>query len=168
MPTDTAPSESSACDHAVLSEGSACRSERTVLLHKFASFCVVGSSGVIIDSCALFLLADPATLHINQVAAKILAAEVAMLSNFHWNNRFTFQVKNVQNRGKAYWFRFIKYNVVSTGGLILSLFTLHYCRQLGINLYLSNLIAIGSATAWNFTGSLLFTWKARGVETFRG
>jgi hypothetical protein len=58
---------------------------------RFAKFCLVGGSGVVVDMGVLFLLADPRCLGIGVIASKIIAAETALANNFLWNELWTFR-----------------------------------------------------------------------------
>jgi hypothetical protein len=52
---------------------------------------MVGGSGLLVDMGVLYLLADVSRLGLNITMSKICAAEVAMISNFIWNELWTFR-----------------------------------------------------------------------------
>src|SRR5256885_17093886 len=58
---------------------------------QFVKFCLVGGSGTMVDMGVLFLLADPRMLGWNVTISKLCAAEIALLSNFTWNELWTFK-----------------------------------------------------------------------------
>jgi dolichol-phosphate mannosyltransferase len=61
------------------------------LLRRYAQFCVVGGSGVVVDVTVLYLLASPTMLGWNLSLSKAIAAEVALVNNFVWNELWTFR-----------------------------------------------------------------------------
>ena len=58
---------------------------------RYAQFCFVGSSGVVVDMGLIWLLASPAMLGWNLTLSKVIAAEVAIFNNFFWNDVWTFR-----------------------------------------------------------------------------
>lgn len=145
-------------------------SERPVLtsmilaptLLRFVRFCLVGSSGLAVDMFVLFLLADPRMLAANLTLSKICAAEIAMMNNFLWNDRWTFDdLAATQSGMLARCKRFAKFNLICAGGLIIAVLAFRLLVGLEVNLYVANLGAIIAATLWNFTVNLLFTWGTR-------
>lgn len=135
----------------------ATQSRTQVIARQFFSFCLVGGSGVIVNSALLYLLHDRMGLEL--IVASILATEVAIINNFFWNNRFTFHKPNVR-----LW-RLLRFNLVSLGGLLITTGILTYLtNNYGIYFLLANLVAIGVATFWNFFANFAWTWgrKASG------
>ncbi|MHB8522300.1 MAG: GtrA family protein [Limisphaerales bacterium] len=55
------------------------------LVSRYARFCIVGGTGVGVDMAMIWLLASPALLNWNLSLSKIIAAEVAIVNNFAWN-----------------------------------------------------------------------------------
>ena len=130
------------------------------LARKFVKFCVVGGSGVFVDMAILFLLADPSMLSWPVTISKILAAEIAMANNFVWNEVWTFRERT---EGRVSWrnrlYRYLKFNAICSGGIVVAVLVLKALfGVLGMNLYLSNLVAIVAATAWNFGMNYAFNW----------
>jgi len=125
---------------------------RPILLIRLSKFLVVGGSGVLVNSLALLLLFQGG--HLPLVAASLLAAELAVVNNFYWNDRWTF------GRSKLSLSRFARFNLVSLGGLFISTGTLWVLvRNLSFYYLAANLLGIALATAWNFVASLLWTWR---------
>src|SRR5438067_1597346 len=79
--------------------GSLPNSEWWPPLRRYAQFCIVGGSGVILDMGVLYLLADPSTLGWNLTLSKVIAAEVAIFNNFLWNELWTFRDVTVVRKG---------------------------------------------------------------------
>jgi dolichol-phosphate mannosyltransferase len=141
---------------------------RCALLFKssFVRFCVVGSSGVLVDMLTLYLLSDPSTLHWGLTRSKIIGAELALVSNFLMNDAWTFAARIGMNRGAtAKWQRFLKFNVLCSLGLVLNIVILNVLfNRLGTNRYAANAIAIVLVTIWNYTLNLKLGWRTASVE----
>lgn len=122
-----------------------------VRLTRVSRFLLVGGSGVLVNSLALFLLSQQA--HLPLLLASALSAELGIINNFYWNDRWTFR------RPRPSWARFAQFNLVSLAGLLISTCTLgllvHY---LGMYYLVANLLGIALATAWNFVANSLWTW----------
>ncbi|MGH9367553.1 MAG: glycosyltransferase [Thermoanaerobaculia bacterium] len=123
---------------------------------RFARFAMAGASGVVVDMGLLFLLSDPRTLAWGLTRSKVIAAEVAIINNFIWNDRWTFRERAEEERGlRPTLKRFAKFQIICLAGLILSTVLLNLqFNLLGINRYVANAIAIAVVTAWNFWLSL--------------
>ncbi len=142
-------------------------------MKRFLRFCLVGASGMVVDMAVLFLLIDPRCLGFSLVLGKICAGQTAMASNFVWNDLWTFRdlaPSHPSARGR--WMRFAKFNAICSVGLLLSVLLLHIqVVRFGFNPYLANMIAIGSATAWNYGVNRRVNWikKDRGFpRSFAG
>ncbi len=85
---------------------------------RFLTFLAVGLSGLVVDMTILYLLTDIQTLHWPLTRSKILAAEVAIINNFLWNDRWTFGDMAAQQRGRRQKLRrFTKFNLVCLIGV---------------------------------------------------
>ena len=123
------------------------------LARQFAKFCLVGGSGVIVNSGVLYLLHE--WLRLALLLASPLAVEMAILNNFFWNNLWTFRARSIELP------RLAKFNLVSLGGLVITTSILYVLAEhYGLHYLVANLIAIGVATLWNFTLNLFWTWSA--------
>ncbi len=127
---------------------------------QFIRFCLVGVSGTVVDMTILGLLADPKGLGLDVTFSKIGAAEVALINNFVWNELWTFKYAQ---RASGNWAgvlgRLVIFNAICGVGILLAVLLLHLFHSvLGWNLYLSNLIAIGIVTIWNFGMNARFNW----------
>jgi dolichol-phosphate mannosyltransferase len=115
-------------------------------------FLVVGGTGVVVNTVALACLHQLLALPL--VLASALAVELSIASNFFWNDRWTF------GRRWPTWRRFLKFNLVSLGGLVITTATLWaLVTDLHSQYLLANLLGIMLATAWNFGINVLWTWK---------
>lgn len=118
-------------------------------------FGLVGVSGIVINSTALWLLVRG--LHLAIPFASVLATEMAIVSNFLLNDRWTFG-DTTAHRSPAQ--RFVRFNGVALGGmaitaLVLTLLT-HYAQ---LNLLTANVLAVGAATIWNYVANSRWTWS---------
>lgn len=133
---------------------------------RFVRFGVVGLSGVFVDMVLLYLLSDPTTLGLPLTRSKIVAAEVAIINNFLWNDRWTFGDVSSQQQGwRQRLKRFLKFNLICLAGLIINVLVLNLVFNFLIpNRYVANLIAIAVATVWNFWVNLKLSWRVTEVK----
>ena len=136
---------------------------RLYLLHNssFFRFCVVGTSGVVVDMSLLFLLSDPKMLGWGLTRSKILAAEAALLNNFIWNDAWTFgDIARHQNTFGQRVKRFLKFNAICSLGILFNVMIINIeFNFFHMNRYLANLIAIGLVTLWNYKSNKEFSWR---------
>ncbi|MEG4026090.1 glycosyltransferase [Microcoleus sp. S13C4] len=131
---------------------------------KFLRFGIVGFSGVFVNMGVLYVLSDILNLQVN--GSLIVAAELAILSNFLWNDLWTFgDISKLQPRKRQRLKRLLKFNTICLMGLILNvlLFNLLF-KVFGINKYLANLIAIATVTLWNFWINMKLSWRVTDVN----
>ncbi|WP_373480488.1 glycosyltransferase [Geminocystis sp.] len=131
-------------------------------INRFIRFGVVGLSGVFVDMTFLYLLSDPSTLALPLTRSKIIAAELAIINNFLWNDAWTFKDISQKQPGKRQKIkRFIKFNLVCLAGLILNVLLLNFFFNVfGLNRYLANLLAIAIVTIWNYWLNLKLSWRS--------
>lgn len=139
---------------------------RLSLSSRFIQFCLVGLSGVFVDMGVLYLLSDPTTLHLSLTRSKIIAAELAIINNFLWNDVWTFGDISRRQPGKRQRLkRLIKFNIICLAGLILNVLLLNFFFNVfGLNRYVANLIAIALVTLWNFWFNLKLSWRVTEVD----
>jgi dolichol-phosphate mannosyltransferase len=130
-------------------------------VERFVRFALVGLSGVVVDMGLLFLLSDPRTLGFGLTRSKALAAELAIVNNFLWNDVWTFRDLVGSQRGAKHKLRrFGKFNVICGVGLVLNIVLLNVqFNALHIDRYVANLIAIAVVTVWNFWFNLKLSWR---------
>jgi dolichol-phosphate mannosyltransferase len=118
-------------------------------------FCVVGGTGVIINLGLYYLLTRGVGLSLTVAAP--MAIELSILSNFAFNNRWTFSRRK---QGKRLAVKFSCFHCVSgLAGAVnfLSLFGLvHLLKTYDV---FASLMGIGFGTLVNFYLSSLWTWK---------
>jgi len=120
-------------------------------LPRAVRFGVVGLGGVLTNSGCLVLLHGG--LHLPLALASALAAEIAIVHNFLWNNRWTFQA------GRPTFRRLMRFNLVSLAGLGVNVALVNgLVHWLAWHYLLANLVAIGLVAAVNFALSSVWTW----------
>jgi dolichol-phosphate mannosyltransferase len=129
------------------------RIRRNRLARQFVKFCLVGGSGVAVNTVFLYLLHE--RLGLRLLLASPVAVEMAILNNFFWNNLWTFRATQVKLS------RLAKFNLVSLGGLAITTGLLYLLaeRYALVHYLVANLAGIAVATLWNFGVNLLWTWK---------
>ncbi|MBI2955495.1 MAG: GtrA family protein [Chloroflexi bacterium] len=121
------------------------------LFEKFGKFAIVGVSGVGVNSAVLYILYEQ--FHLPLIAASVLAVQTAIGSNFLLNSIWTFHGRSLSLH------RFAKFDLVSLGGMIITVSTLQgLVSIIGLHYQAANLIGIALATLWNFGANLLWTW----------
>ncbi len=130
---------------------------RTGELMRFLKYCIVGASGVIVDEGIFWALTGLTS--ILALAAGAISAEAAIISNFTFNNYFTFSNRRLPGI-KPFLARLLKFNMVSLIGIGVKL-TVFWLLTTIFGAYdlLFNLCGIAVATAWNYTMNMWWTWK---------
>jgi dolichol-phosphate mannosyltransferase len=131
---------------------------------RFLRFAVVGLSGVVVDMALLYFLSDPASLGWGLTRSKLIAAELAIVNNFIWNDAWTFRDIAIHQMGwKQRLRRFAKFQSICLAGVVFNTILLNLqFNLLGMNRYLANAIAIVAVTGWNFWLNLKISWRATG------
>jgi dolichol-phosphate mannosyltransferase len=125
-------------------------------------FCIVGASGVVVDMLLLYLLGDPQMLGFGLTRSKLAAAEVAVFSNFLFNDAWTFgDVARVQPGWRARLRRFVGFNAVCGLGIGLNVLLLNLLFNVGhLDRYLANALAILVVAGWNYWISSHLNWSS--------
>lgn len=131
---------------------------------RFIRFVLVGFSGMAVDMGMLYMLYD--LLGVGLTRSAILAAELAIINNFFWNDRWTFKdLSNKQHGWRKAVKRFAKFNIICLMGLILKVLLLNILfNGLHINAYLANFLAIIVVTIWNFWINLKLSWRTTDID----
>jgi len=130
-------------------------------LSRLGRFAVVGLSGVVVDMGLLFLLSDPSMMGWGLTRSKLIAAELAIVNNFIWNDAWTFRdLSRDQWQFSQRLRRFWKFQVICLAGLLINTVLLNVQFNLfGVNRYVANAIAIAAVTGWNFWLNLKLSWR---------
>lgn len=136
---------------------------------RFVRYGLVGFSGVFVDMAILYLLSTQ--LGWGLIRSKLIAAEVAVISNFFWNDAWTFADSRQKQKGwNARLKRLLKFNAICLIGLILDVLFLNFFYNIVFQKsfeYVANLIAIGLAATWNFWINLKLSWRTAAVQSKR-
>ena len=131
---------------------------------KFLRFGIVGFSGVFVNMGVLYVLRD--ILNWELTRSLIVAAELAIISNFLWNDLWTFgDISKRQPGNRQRLKRLLKFNTICLMGLILNVLLVNLLFNVfGMNEYLANLIAIAAVTLWNFWINMKLSWRVTDVD----
>jgi len=126
---------------------------------RFIRFILVGFTGLAVDMGSLYLLYDVLGLGLTRSA--VLAAELAIINNFFWNDLWTFgDISKHQQQRRKVLKRLAKFNIICLMGLILKVLLLNALfNSLHLNAYLANFLAIIAVTIWNFWINLKLSWR---------
>ena len=83
----------------------------------FIKFVIVGGAGFILDFGISYILIHPA--HFPLWLATVISTESAIISNFLFNNYWSFAHKKLEHHPKTMLFNFLKFNLVSSGSIII-------------------------------------------------
>ena len=131
---------------------------------RFLRFCTVGLSGVFVNEGALKFFTEVSGLY--YVYSSILAVEIAIISNFLFNEFWTFRDRSNQRPEMANRLgRLVKFNLICALGGTLNVVTLWVLTDLaGLYYLFSNLIGIGISTLWNYGLNSNLTWELKVVH----
>lgn len=120
---------------------------------RLLKFGIVGISGMVIDFLITWLLKEKCK--VNKYIANSAGFCAAVINNFILNNTWTFDTPDDGTAG-----RFVKFIIVSAGGLILSNITLYFLiKYVKANFYLLKLLLIGIIFFWNYFLNVIFTFS---------
>jgi dolichol-phosphate mannosyltransferase len=131
-------------------------------LARLLRFALVGLSGLAVDMGLLYLLSDPRQLGWGLTRSKLVAAEVAIVNNFVWNDLWTFRdLARAQPGLRQALRRFAKFNAICSMGLAFNVLLLNLMYNgLHLDRYVANAVAVGVVTLWNFWLNLELRWRA--------
>jgi dolichol-phosphate mannosyltransferase len=126
-------------------------------LEEFIKFAIVGGSGVFVNMGLLYILTR--FLDVRLEIASLIAIEVSILSNFFFNNLWTFKKRNTH---VPFWSRLFRYHLVTgLAGIVNYLVLLLLVNKFGLHDLLSNLIGILIGTIITYSLNSLWTWRVR-------
>ncbi|MDX2430811.1 MAG: GtrA family protein [Bacteroides sp.] len=126
-------------------------------LEEFLKFAVVGGSGVLVNMGLLFILTRLLSMRL-EIASPI-AIEISILSNFTFNNLWTFKKRDTH---VAFWSRLFRYHLVTgLAGIVNYGVLLLLVKNFGLHDMLSNLIGILIGTFITYSLNSLWTWNVR-------
>ena len=135
----------------------------------FLKFCVVGTTGMLVNMGLLWLLTDGIGLF--YLYSAIVSIEASIVSNFILNDTWTFKYRRIKNSDK--FIRLIKYNINCLIGFGINLTVLLALTEyVGMHYFISNFFGIALAVIWNYSSSVKWIWGTRvrnkGLVNMRG
>jgi len=128
---------------------------------RFIRFAIVGTSGVVVNYAVLIFLVE--VLDLNRLIAVALANETAILTNFFFNNLWTF---GDAGRHRPVLIRAARYNAFGLGGLLVSVTVLGLLTYgLGLQYLIANAFAISMAMTWNYLSNARWTFAISAKHT---
>ena len=126
------------------------------IVRKYLQFCLVGGSGLVVDTTLLWAFHSQFGWNVSE--AKLLAAEVALLNNFIWNEWWTFG--EIADPHGIMLTRLLRFHAVCLVGIGLALgLLLILTKWLGWSVWLANGVAIILSSVWNFLLSWIWGWR---------
>lgn len=114
-------------------------------------FGITGVVGVAVNTVVLYVLVRWARIPL--VAASVLAVELAVVSNYLMNDRWTFAVRAFSLR------RFAKFNISSLAGLAVNVLMVLSLVKLGMYFVAANLAGIAVSAVINFALCVTWVWR---------
>jgi dolichol-phosphate mannosyltransferase len=125
-------------------------------IQKIIKFGIVGASGVIVNMGVLFALTE--FFQVYYLFSSLIAIELSIITNFLLNDFWTFR-KDKAGKIIRRFHRFISYNIVCVGNVLINISALYvFTELLGINYLISNFIGIVIAFIWSFGINRRITW----------
>jgi dolichol-phosphate mannosyltransferase len=119
---------------------------------RITRFMVVGLSGIFVNLLVLYSLVEGTGM--NYIIAGFFAIEASIISNFYFNDRWTFS----DLRNSKLITRIYRFHAVSFVGMLINVAVLAILTYFGIWYMLSQVIGIFVAFSWNFIGNRRKTW----------
>jgi len=133
--------------------------QRLILLRKgnFKKFLVVGSVGFVINTIALEVAVHVIGFH--PAVGSVVGAECAIISNFIFNNAWTFNDRQIQN-GK-HLFKFFQFNLSAVGAILVQATSVFIGTHLfGVAWYrLFYVIGVSIGLIYNYTMYSKVIWR---------
>ena len=120
-------------------------------LGRAARFCLVGGTGTAINTGVLYLLSRGLGLPL--LVSSAIAVELAILSNYMLNDRFTFAARRPSFR------RLAKFNITSLAGLSVNVMIVWLLTRHGVYFLVANFVGIAVAVVVNYTFSVTWVWR---------
>jgi dolichol-phosphate mannosyltransferase len=130
------------------------------MARRYSMFCLVGATGLAVDTGVLCLLSSPTYMGWDLSLSKAVAAEVAIINNFLWNDLWTFRsLGGSRTMDTGLWIRLAKFNLICAAGIGWSVLVLNVqVRGMGLDVYFANFVSIVLVSFWNFLLNLKFGW----------
>jgi len=122
----------------------------------FFQVAIVGALGFVVQTISLLFLVEG--LKLNKIISTAVSAELAIISNFLWNNFWTFSDRAV----KSFWgVRFLQFNVTSLGSIVIQVSTMWLgIKVLGETLYMVYFaVGVLIGLIWNYLFYSKVIWR---------
>lgn len=93
----------------------------------FIKYVITGFVGFIVDFGFAYIFIY--FLNINKPLANLISAELAIVFNFFTNNFWSFKHKQIQGEVKIYFLKFLLFNLVSSGGILIQFLGMYLALQ---------------------------------------
>ncbi len=127
-------------------------------LFRLRKWVTVGVSGFAVDMLMFFILLN--FLNIPLTISAFLSAEIAIINNFFWNDRWTFgdlakKTPGLYKKGMRFW----KFNLICLSGLVLHTIIIRwFVFGFEINPYIAKVLTIIIVSIWNLLLNFRFSW----------
>ena len=132
-------------------------SSRTGDLKRLTKYCIIGISGIFVNTLILFFFTD--ILRIYYLLSSVIAYEISIITNFILNDKWTFK-DLVNEKSHSFLTRAMYYNSAMITGAVLGILLLYiFTDFLKINYLISNLISIATVFILRYYASITIVWK---------
>ena len=126
-------------------------------LQRILRFGLVGISGIIVNMGILWWLTERAGIY--YLYSSAVAIETSIITNFLLNDLWTFE-GGTGHRMERRLHRFVSFQLVSMGGLVVNIAVLYIGKEIfGIYYLVANLLGILAAFVWNYLVNRNVTWR---------
>jgi dolichol-phosphate mannosyltransferase len=122
---------------------------------RFLSFSIIGGLGVLVHMAAL--AAALKGLHLPFDHAQILAACIAMTTNFFLNNTLTYRDRKL--KGRQMWFGLATFYAACSIGVAANVGAASFVFEQNYRWWLAGLAGILISAVWNYAATSLVTWR---------
>ena len=130
---------------------------KKIIKTRLFKYVIVSGSGIFVNYFFLFSLNE--ILKIYYLWAAAVAIEISIISNFIFNNLWTF--KDRKNKESAF-LKFLRFNLICFFGLLINVSILRTLKEgLGFNLYIAEFFGILGAFIFNFYLSNVWAWRKK-------
>jgi len=132
---------------------------KAMMQGSFGKFCIVGTAGFLINTVVLELGVQ---FGLHPVLASVMGAEFAIVSNFIFNNAWTFRDRKIH--GKRRIIKFLQFNATSVGAIVIQAGTIWVGTAFyGISAYrIFYILGVGIGLVWNYIMYSTIIWKRQG------
>ncbi len=128
-------------------------------LTRFLKYCIIGATGIIVNTATLFYFTG--ILGVFYLLSSAAAYEVSIITNFIMNDRWTFKELVIPGISNSFLTRAVYYNGTMVLGAVFGIVLLYiFTEFLNINYIISNLVSITIVTVWRYYTSVTTVWKS--------